>query len=99
VKLYVDDIREAPEGWQSAEGFSEAVALLQYADVEALSLDHDLGLQNFDPEMTGYDIAKWMVRHCVWPKDIYCHSMNPVGRQNIIALLKHYAPAGVVVHA
>lgn len=93
MKLYVDDIRKAPDGWVLAENFDKAVALLEMRPMEALSLDHDLG-----ELASGYDIAKYMIAHGIWPKNIYCHSMNPVGRINILALLQHYAPDGVIVH-
>jgi hypothetical protein len=63
-------------------------------DLEAISLDHDLG-----EGATGYDLAKYMVEQGCWPKrDIYLHSANPVGRWNMYQLLSHYAPPGVIVH-
>jgi hypothetical protein len=93
VNLYVDDIREAPDGWQKAVCYKQAIRLLEMHPMEELSLDHDLG-----EEATGYDIAMYMVAHGIWPKNIYCHSMNPVGRHNILALLARYAPAGVTVY-
>ena len=39
-------------------------------------------------EKTGYDCAKWLCEHCLdqnlkLPKEIYIHSMNPVGSVNI----------------
>ena len=94
MKLWVDDVREAPEGWTLATDYETAKRFLSSVKIEVLSLDHDLG----EDSLTGYDIAKQLVEHSVYPNDIYCHSMNPVGRHNIIALLKHYAPEGVTVH-
>lgn len=49
-----------------------------------------------DREMTGYDAAKWLVEYCnqfklPLPK-CYCHSMNPVGRANIMKLLTATKP-------
>lgn len=43
-----------------------------------------------DREMTGYDCAKWLKEYCdlheyPLPK-ILCHSMNPVGKENILKL-------------
>jgi hypothetical protein len=95
MRIYVDDIREAPEGWLLADCAGIALHFLQNLDVEAISLDHDLG----EDSLTGYDIAKKMVELSLWPKDIYCHSANPVGRINILALLQRYAPEGVMVHS
>ena len=45
-------------------------------------------------EKTGYDCAKWLVEYCqekglILPK-YYCHSMNPVGKENILNLLDNF---------
>ena len=95
MKLWVDDIREAPEGWECARCAKLALHLLKKHNVVEVSLDHDLG----EYSLTGYDIAKQMVELSLWPKDIYCHSMNPVGREQILSTLKRYAPEGVTVHS
>jgi hypothetical protein len=94
MKMFVDDVREPKSlEWVWVRTYDEAVKLLRGNPVSVLSLDHDLG-----EGKSGYDIAKWLIEHRVWPQHIYCHSMNPVGRQNILSLLKHYAPSGTVVH-
>ncbi len=59
----------------------------------AMSLDHDLG--NNQP--TGYDFVKWLVNQdmdgiinlddC---ENIYVHSQNPVGAQNMREYFKNY---------
>lgn len=46
-------------------------------------------------EKTGYDAAKWMVDYCqekklALPKEIYVHSMNPIGARNILQYLESY---------
>ena len=43
-------------------------------------------------EKTGYDVILWMEENNVWPSHgVKCHSMNPVGRDRINAvILKHY---------
>jgi len=45
-------------------------------------------------EKTGYECAKWLVEYCM-DKDLkcpkyYCHSMNPVGKDNILSLLNNF---------
>ena len=45
-------------------------------------------------EKTGYDTAKWLCEYC-WTNGLplpecNCHSANPVGRENIINLLKNF---------
>ncbi|WP_449399682.1 cyclic-phosphate processing receiver domain-containing protein [Chryseobacterium wanjuense] len=59
--------------------------------------DHDLADEHYlKPdsqefvEKTGYDCAKWLIEYCMdnyldLPK-FYCHSMNPVGKENIESL-------------
>ena len=56
---------------------------------DAICFDHDLGL-----EESGYDCAKYLVNLCI-EKDIdipafAIHSMNPVGKNNIEAVLINY---------
>lgn len=45
-------------------------------------------------EKTGYDCAKWLVNECmkkgVKHPPYMCHSMNPVGKQNIINYIESY---------
>ena len=45
-------------------------------------------------EKTGYDCAKWLVDYCIENKcnlpKYMCHSMNPVGKDNIINYLNNY---------
>ena len=88
MKLYVDDVRQAPEGWQLAKTAGTAIAILMRETIEELSLDHDLG----DPEAgTGYDVIVWLEEKAFsgnWqhvPPVIWVHSANPIGRQRIQA--------------
>lgn len=86
MKLYVDDIRIAPEGWVQAWNAKEALQFLKKGNVTHLSLDHDLG----DPEEpTGYDIMCWIeqwvyVERIPLP-EIKFHTANPTGRDNMQA--------------
>lgn len=45
-------------------------------------------------EKTGYHCAQWLVEYCLDQNielpDFYVHSMNPVGRNNIISLLTSF---------
>jgi hypothetical protein len=75
--------------------------ILEKGFPEIISFDHDLSDRHYiDPyfqeyvEKTGYDCAKWLVEHCMdnnldLPK-FYCHSMNPVGKNNIESLLNNF---------
>lgn len=52
-----------------------------------VSFDHDLGAGK-----TGYDCARYLQEYClrngIDTPIVYVHSMNPVGKQNIINLFK-----------
>jgi hypothetical protein len=90
MKLWVDDERPAPSGWTHAHNYREATGYLYTGKVDTISLDHDLG-----EDKSGYDIAKFLVEQRIWPRIIYIHTMNPVGRDNIKQLLTRYAPSYV----
>lgn len=68
---------------------------------EMISFDHDLADEHYwnndtkrFVEKTGYDCAKWLIDYCMDNKldlpEFYCHSMNPVGKENIESLLKNF---------
>ena len=71
----------------------EAIELLDKAEPsywDAIFLDHDLGGQAYVPSGpgTGYEVAKWLESHPdKKPKQIFLHSLNPVGRDNMKAAL------------
>jgi hypothetical protein len=94
IHLFLDDLRPCPKGFVLARNAEECILLLQECDVDILSLDHNLGWGS----PTGYDVAKWIVREQKYPRQIYLHTSNPVGRQNMFQLLYHYKPEGVRVH-
>jgi len=43
MKLFVDDVRQVPDGWVVARTVDEAKSLLARENVEVVSLDHDMG--------------------------------------------------------
>jgi len=53
IKIWLDDAREAPEGWLRAFWPDEVFSLLMNYKVDVISLDHDLGN---DERGTGYDV-------------------------------------------
>jgi hypothetical protein len=89
VKVWLDDVRPAPEGWVHAKTCGEAEFLLRFEDVTHLSLDHDLGGSGPDAIV----LVNWMAENNVWPTEwIGIHSMNPVGRDNMKAVINRYSP-------
>lgn len=95
MNIYLDDLRPCPERFVLAKDISECKVLIIGNDVNVLSLDHDLG-----GEETGYDFVKWLVEigidnPNIYPKIIFLHTANPVGRRNMFELLKRYKPNSV----
>ena len=82
MRLWLDDAREAPDGWTWAQTYDKAVAALAVGTVEIISFDHDLG-----EKKTGYDVAKW-IEQAAWEGRITrlgwdIHTANSPGRKNI----------------
>ncbi|MFK7678738.1 cyclic-phosphate processing receiver domain-containing protein [Bacillus sp. Wb] len=89
INLYVDDLRDCPEGFTIARTYEEAIKYLTDYDVEILSLDHDLGEdENKQLLPTGYDLVKYICEHGLRADRIYLHTDNPVGRGNMFETLK-----------
>ena len=42
MKLFVDDLRKPPEGWELARTNTDAIKVLSMGLVEEISLDHDI---------------------------------------------------------
>ena len=89
MKIFLDDVRDPPEGWTLVRNAAEAVGLIlnsiyEGTKIEAISLDHDLG-----EHWSGYDVAcfmEWLVVEDLGfkcPDEILIHSANPVGRRRI----------------
>ena len=66
-----------------------------------ISFDHDLADEHYDhdniqdyKEKTGLECAKWLVDYCIDNNvelpGYFCHSQNPVGKDNIIGYLENY---------
>lgn len=89
MKVWLDDIRPAPEGWEHAKTSGEAIALLVHGNVTDISLDHDLGGGD-----TGYNVLSWLefeVSMNIWRHPLptfTIHSANPVGRKRMEAAIE-----------
>lgn len=84
MKVFLDDVRSPYEGWNQIRTIEEVIALLENGLVTDLSLDHDLGSCD---SKSGYDLVSWIEEKVMkenWvPPNLYCHSMNPVGKDKI----------------
>jgi hypothetical protein len=81
MRVYLDDERPTPDGWQRAYWPEQAIALLRTGTVSELSLDHDLG---DDACGTGYDVVVWLEQEVALrgfkPPHVVVHSANPAAR-------------------
>ena len=96
MKLWVDDIRPAPEGWYQARSVNVEKEMIigKWESIEMLSRDYDSG----DYNKFGGDyinILKWLEEeeHKTNKKivtfPIHIHSMNSVGAQNMRNIIQH----------
>lgn len=88
MKIWLDDIRPAPEGWVWIKHPKDLIGYL-HSDVEEISFDHDLGI--FDAngkEITGYDalvVVETFVLNGLFPKPkkLSIHSANAGARKKM----------------
>lgn len=96
--LWLDDERKPYDSFSKevtfvlkAKTYKEAINIIertieQNVNKELyISFDHDLGTRK-----NGYDVAKYLVENQIQIGGFTVHSMNPVGKKNIIQLLIHY---------
>ena len=84
IRIFVDDNREFPKGFECFKSFGGVIMLMKYMndDIDMISLDFDLG-----DRYTGLDILKWMKENGKAPKHINIHSDHEQG----VPLMKAYA--------
>jgi hypothetical protein len=86
MKLYVDDVRQPPPGWELAQTAQQAISMLSCHAVTELSLDYDLG----DPAYgTGLTILDWLAQALTEGRVLLpvlsAHSGSVVGRRRLEA--------------
>ena len=93
MKIWLDDLRPAPHGYNTAKSVNEAIKLIEDAEnnnieIELIDLDHDLG----DYASDGGDAIKlldWLAeRETYYPVEI--HTANPVGRANMERMINRF---------
>ena len=88
-KLYLDDVRPTPKGWERVHSAQECIDVLIMQEHDYVSLDHDLG----EGQPTGYDVLAWLEQVVAQDKNfkvptIFIHTDNPVGRQRMVQALQ-----------
>lgn len=94
-RLYVDDTRPTPAGWDIAIDYFEAIKKLQTIEYDEVSLDHDLAsYDENNREKTGYDIVWFLVNRKMdglyVPSKVKVHSANIIGSKNMQNLVDKY---------
>ena len=88
MKLYLDDTRPAPFGWELVKTARDAKQILLEHDVTDLSLDHDLGESE---NGTGYDVIAWIEEKVATsnydPPRLFIHTANPSASIRMYAAL------------
>lgn len=102
MKLFVDDIRPAPEGWQQARTVTDAIRFLARfgEQVDEISLDHDIsyavevaGTQRPFPSPENFTaVAYYMVEFYYEVSmdkrpEVIIHTANPVGAKELSDIL------------
>ena len=94
MKIWLDDIREAPEGYILCHSVNEAKRQIEKNEkmttIEVIDCDHDLG--DYYPDGgDGIKLIDWLAeRGTYYP--IRLHTMNPVGRENMQRTIDRYWP-------
>ena len=90
MKLFVDDIRLPPIGWEHIHSVNEAIGtiILEYDKIEVISLDHDAG-ECGPPDYI--KILDWIEEYygSNFKPAIKLHSQNPVGVANMRRIIQH----------
>ncbi|MGG3772957.1 cyclic-phosphate processing receiver domain-containing protein [Heyndrickxia faecalis] len=85
ANVYLDDLRDIPEGFVGVRTMEEAVEAIEHYYIHILSLDHDLGMdEEGNLRKTGYDLIKYICEKGIRVANkIYLHTDNVVGRENM----------------
>lgn len=98
MNIYVDDLRKCPNLFLIARNYKEAINLIlkHKHEIDILSLDHDLSDIHDNKEFTGYDVCLFLCENKISPKNIYIHTDNVVGRDNMFSLLQGAKRRGLI---
>lgn len=92
MKLFIDDVRECPKGWDVARTVEDAIRILATSPVMItdVSLDYDAGSGTF--ESVAYFLREKFLNDTFFADDleVQIHSDNPVGRKKLKDILEAY---------
>ena len=92
VKIWLDDLRPAPEGYIWCKSVNEAKRIIVSAEesISVIDCDHDLGDFAYDGG-DGIKLLDWLAENELF-YPVRLHTMNPVGRENMMRLVERYWP-------
>lgn len=95
MRLWIDDLRTPPEGWEWVKTSQEAIDFLagNTSRLEVVSFDHDLGGDD-----TSRRVVNWMIENEVWADTVIVHSSNQPGVDWIMGTVVRYFPSTTKVH-
>ena len=78
MKVFLDDIRDTPAGWERCYWPDDMINLIKTENVSVISLDHDLG---DDDRGRGADVLNWIYEQVIHnpefvPPNIIIHTDN-----------------------
>ncbi len=93
IKIWLDDVREAPEGYCHCRSVNETIKKIiecerEFTVIDEIDCDHDLGDYASDGG-DGIKLIDWLAeRKTHYP--VKLHTMNPVGRENMQREIDRY---------
>lgn len=102
MKLWIDDLRDAPDDtWVVARKVEQAIRLIATQRFDTISLDHDI--ENRPDDETFKPVAYFIGVEYNWNTAfaddlaVIIHSINPVGAKEIAAILNDYGVFDVTI--
>ena len=95
MKIWVDDVRQVPEGYDWTRSVNETIRLIEQAEqdgiqIELIDLDHDLG-DYADDGGDAIKILDYLVENSKF-YPVRLHTANPVGLDNMRRMINRYWP-------
>lgn len=92
MKIWVDDVRPAPEGYKWCKSVISTKLYLEWLmkrdeKIELLDIDYDAGDYFFDGG-DYVEILNWLEKYGICYFPIHIHSMNPVGIENMRRIIQ-----------
>jgi len=96
MKLWIDDVRQPPsDDWHWVKSVHEARIIIcqmtrpdKTHNISIIDIDHDAGAYAWNGG-DYIELLKWMEIKKINDIPIHIHSMNPVGVQNMRAIIEH----------